>query len=293
MMEHRMRAKSDVRIAVIFVCFGPRHVQTFRDLLVRQGLTSERVEVIVVDTSRDQCSNAAFEFSGYQTGAQIAAARFKAMGHSHGPVRLLFVNDTAVSSHLAWLWLSVLRKLSDLVQHSIERGRFYGFPSKLPQGFEPPGARDYYVSTWLFGIDIELSSAGELELYKLPFTDRPAFMEHYERLDSSYRTAINRWLMPTNFFKGWHKATVIGEHDSDALARKRFTIYCEHRLPGLLEDFGMRCIPLADIASRFGGAMMRGALLIDRMKINLLKLKFRCHEAGVWMLSITRKRASK
>lgn len=220
--------------------------------------------------------NASFEFSGYEEGLRTALAECR--DDSEQPVQLVFANDTFSGAHLSlytdnlFNWFFMARGRETLVP------TFTGTKHALASGLAGFGDSGEYISTWFFGL-----IAPPAMLHRLNFVgvDQRGFRETvWPALPSAYREAIDEWLKPTSFFRGWYKAIPGKPLAQATLWRKRFAIYLEHDFARKAEEAGLVLRDPADDLPAFSRAKVRCLRFCDRLFVNILKLRIRLADSA-------------
>jgi hypothetical protein len=131
------------------------------------------------------------------------------------------------------------------------------------------------IPSWLFMLE-----GSYLELSHLYFYDRNLNLNnfsqtYYSSLPSPYRLAIDDWLEPSHFLRGWYQAAPGRKLPQKTIDRKRYTIYLEHTLPGRLQASGFQIVCLSQRLGPAKKTMLSMLRLMDRFYVNLIKLRFR------------------
>lgn len=249
---------------VIGVCFGNSNVfeeklkRLFRGLHVTRFVivdTSKGLEIGGVFVAHEQV-NALFEFSGYQYGLRCIQNM-----ESADQVRCFVINDTVFKVHLESLFrrmvlLESRRDVDGLCVSGMVESRFIGpiIPSCF---FVLSGKGSVVGNLQLVPMQCKsLADAKSLNLYK----------------DPAFTLAVERWLRPKRFLRGWYKAKYFTPISVDEFERKVVAICLEWNLVGLLKQQGAT---LYDHRRDWGVEVLK---FIDKCFCNVLKIKNRLRE---------------
>lgn len=234
-----MSELSDVTFDVICVtynCDEPNKLET----KIRKMFSYARLNIRVlnlVDTNRDfyigsECIpqerlNDYFEFTGYYYGLKLLL--------NNGVVErctkrnVVFMNDTIFNSHIESYFYLQLFKINNLIYEGrLNSPCIIGHPQEKYHG--------YIVPTCLFcvvGSDIELKN---LKLLPADLFDDNELMSR-SSIDTNnlfikdkkvFDKAVDDWLRPKHFLRGWYKADFFNETSAQVFERKKVAIFLEH-----------------------------------------------------------------
>jgi hypothetical protein len=182
----------------------------------------------------------------------------------------MFLNDTALSSHVQLLTEFILKKLPVLSRGSIDRV-VYGIRASFPESRGAVNNSGIFFSTWAFAV---IASPKELA-YGNVFDgglNRARFSIIWKTLPHEYTQKVDEWLEPKKILKGWYKAIPGVPLDCGVRERKRFSIYLEHSLLMRFQRLGFACIGLEDAFPAEDRVIFATLIFFDRVFVNLIKV---------------------
>ncbi|QGZ60702.1 hypothetical protein [Paraburkholderia acidisoli] len=267
---------------VVIVQYGDRHSFAVRKL-ARRLAAQHSTHCEIVRTDQPEAAafvanpNEAMEFSGYQEGLGKISAAAKAAGlGDDDTATFVFLNDTAISSHIKWLSHLSLNILFDNLKSNYGQSNEYiGLRMPISSGIEQVSGKDGYLSTWLFALRASLRT-----LSKVRFYEEPENFENFSKsvlpgLPARYLADVDSWLRPTHWLKGWYQAIPGRELDRDTRNRKLMSIYLEHRLPARLRQLDFIVADISVSASEAQKARLSKLRVADRLNTNFIKLRLR------------------
>lgn len=224
--------------------------------------------------------NKSFEFSGYQEGLGRIIGRLRAdkMVYANAkvnPISIIFINDTFFSTHLSIAANLVLKKLVGMGNKKYNERSVTGLlMAPNPNILDITGPIGY-LSSWVFMLQGVPNDLLNTKLYDEKITFE-YFKDYGENtLAESYKDFITTWLQPKSYFKGWYKAHPSIPTPKNEIDRKRYTIYLEHNLAKFLQSQDFRVRSVFERLSVFDSMKCKLVLLLDRIYLNIIKLKNR------------------
>lgn len=213
--------------------------------------------------------NDAFEFSAYQYGLNQLCRNFI----STDMVSIIFMNDTAFSSHLRPFARFLASRLSGI---SFDDGtcRVIGLASSLNDGVEDVSIFGLeYISTWMFLLTGEVQALRSFSFFDGGLLSRHKAGLLFDDLPRWYVQRVLLWLNPKDLFRGWYKSLPRKTLQKREFERKKLTIFLEHTLPTrnpnvLFVDLSKSLI----ISDRYTLKMFR---ILDRGRNFLVKVSYR------------------
>jgi len=260
-----------VRYFKVCVCvhYGSDKIEQYRKKL---AAVSYFDRIFFVDTSCNRPGiNDFYEFSGYQYGLDKLC--FNNFPSELNFIRIVFVNDTFFNTHVPWLAMMLLKKVTrvQFLLNSVS-GVSTNFDKKITHLFN----ETYFFSTWFFFFDVSVSSEGRLSLF-----NRDVFPPDFVKSDTSgfissldlcYLESIKEWIYPKSIFSGWYKSPFFYPVSDATFLRKSLCIFLEHSMLGHLRSNGLKLRNMLDIGS---SNLIKLFLLIDRLYINFHKIIYR------------------
>ncbi|MBU6257354.1 MAG: hypothetical protein KGJ30_00820 [Burkholderiales bacterium] len=273
-------SKSDREVALIVVEYGSGHVDAELARLLRGPLASpgRRVEHVRTDIAPSRClatPNEAYEFSGYQEGLMRLLADSKWTEDPLTSRVVIFVNDTIATSHARPLSSFVLDRLSQLDMTRVATPALVGLSTRLsgPVGSATGGMG--YASTYAFALIGTVEDLRRVRFYG-PDEVAARFAERVlPRLAPDYVETVRTWLEPVHPLMGWHNAVPGRELDPLTRSRKQLAIYLEHTMPRRLREVGFEFSDLGQLLTPPQRLRLAALRHVDRMAINMLKLRTR------------------
>lgn len=267
---------------VVIVQYGDRHSGEVQKL-ARRLSTRHSACCEIVRTDKPEAAafvsnpNEAMEFSGYQEGLGkvMAAATAAGLGEDE-TATFVFMNDTAISSHIKWLsHLSLNILFDNLKSNSGRANEYIGLRMPISSGIEQISGKDGYLSTWFFALRASMRTLGKVRFYEEPETFENFSKSVLPRLPALYMADVDSWLKPTHWLKGWYQAIPGRELDRDTRNRKLMSIYLEHRLPARLRELDFVVADISGFASAGQKNLLSRLRVADRLNTNVIKLRLR------------------
>ena len=220
--------------------------------------------------------NEAFEFSGYQEGLALVLNDPDSLGSKFDESKklsIIFVNDTLIKSHIGMLSTYVLNNFIRLSRTDSENfPRVTGLLMPDNFGLSKFLCEPGYLSSWIFMIEGMPEDLRRLSFYESNISLNNFNSDIYPSLPIEYKNSVNKWLCPTEFFKGWYQSIPGVELPLATLERKRFTIYLEHSMPKRFRSIGFRISSISQRLDLFSRAILSVLRMMDRVYGNFLKL---------------------
>ena len=246
---------------------------------IRSDYKITSIEVVRTDVplgSNYICDvNECMEFSGYQEGlhrciSHIESASLDAVSYA----KIIFINDTFLSSHSRSAAIYMLNKLMAV---NVESGQniICGELKKKPSFIFSEDEFSYYLPTWIFAIAADISALKKLRFYVRSECGENFSKAVWSSVSPIYSNAINQWLNPTSFFKGWYKSVPGYLLNDLELLRKRIAIYNEHMLLQRLLRIGFGVNDIRESMLCHQKIIFFAYSMLDRLFINWIKIKYR------------------
>jgi len=248
-------------VIAVFIHYGNHAAARRFAQMIRASWPSTKV--IAVDTASVDSADAnrAFEFSGYGHGIELAVQTAK----PDEMLRVIVCNDTIFSAHDRRY---VRATMSALHKTIMPERAITGCAEVVPPS--APTSCEWYFPTFLFAIQGTPADLLALKMHEGDFENPQAWEAKWRLLPQAYRMAVDHWLQPTSFLKGWYQAIPGRPLPPSTLLRKRFAIFQEHTLPGRARDSGFAILDLCASYPR-----LKFGRLKDRGMGNLRKWSFR------------------
>lgn len=218
------------------------------------------------------------EFSGYQEGLMRILREYDSMCDGRGggsiKLRLVFINDTAFSSHFYPLSVFLIKLLLNFKIYE-NQNIMVGLKSYDRKCGLLNDKNFYYITTWAFSIQADIKILKCIKFYDNHETFSDFDSKILPGLADTYVNEVTSWLQPRGFLNGWYKAIPgIPLHEL-TLRRKRLAIYLEHMLIVRLASTGVHTIDIFNLISSCQYLTLKILKFIDRIYLNFSKINFR------------------
>ena len=255
------------------------YVNTLHGIAVKGGAEMVRVRTDVRPGLSLSDPNQAFEFSGYQDGLNHVVEQTKAAALQVGKrfldarMEVVFVNDTFFYGHPRIVAKALLRRL--LTPTAEDESSMVGMKMVANSAVQDLTGLDAYISTWAFKLSGPLSCVEQVQFFDPMLSSENFHEELYSCLPKNYLIHIEDWLAPKKFLRGWYKAVPGKALPVDTRRRKEMTIYLEHTLSARLMRLGFQQLDASQMGDSLSPTRMRVLKVIDKMFVNVLKLRTR------------------
>lgn len=180
--------------------------------------------------------NEGYEFSGYQEGLARVISKLDGNQCNRSYLKIIFLNDTFFSSHFS-IFSNMLISLLEKKKYEY-KGKYIGIESSFGATFNSEANELIYISTWAFVLIGRSEDFKKIIFYDI--NEATLFYKNNLRSENilKYKNAIDEWLNPSKFMRGWYKSSLHLRLNFETLRRKQFAIYYEHTLANRLAEMG-------------------------------------------------------